>query len=89
MIDLITLILNDSRYCTDNTEKWYDWSKRVATVVLPMLNQKKLKIENSDALISLRQFILALNPEVFKPFDDIILMFFDYPPVSIMTIYSF
>nr|XP_023020492.1 huntingtin [Leptinotarsa decemlineata] len=80
VLDLISLILEDSKYCTDNTEKWYDWSKRVFSVVLPRLKQNKLKLDSSDALSSMRRFILALNPEVFKPFDEIIIMFFQDPP---------
>ncbi|XP_056637539.1 huntingtin [Diorhabda sublineata] len=80
VLDLITLILEDSKYCTHNIEKWYDWSKRVFNVVLPMFKQNKLKLHDSNSLISMRRFILAMNPEVFKPFDEIIVMFFQEPP---------
>ncbi|CAG9829715.1 unnamed protein product [Diabrotica balteata] len=80
VLDLITLILEDSKYCTHNTEKWYEWSKRVFHVVLPMLKQNKLKLDDSESLAAMRRFILAMNPEVFKPFDEIIVMFFQDPP---------
>lgn len=80
VLNLITLILEDSKYCTHNIEKWYDWSKRVFNVILPMFKQNKLKLDESNALTSMRRFILATNPEVFKPFDEIIIMFFQEPP---------
>ncbi|CAH1155948.1 unnamed protein product [Phaedon cochleariae] len=80
VLDLVTLILEDSKYCTDNTEKWLEWSKRVFGVVLPLLKQNKLQLDHPDALSSMRRFVLALNPEVFKPFDAIIIMFFQEPP---------
>ncbi|KAJ8959892.1 hypothetical protein NQ318_011628 [Aromia moschata] len=80
VINLITLILEDSKYCTDNTEKWEGWSRQVLGVVLPMLKQNKIRLDDSEAFVAMRRFILALNPNVFKPFDDIIIMFFQEPP---------
>uniref|UniRef100_A0A6P7F8J4 Huntingtin-like n=1 Tax=Diabrotica virgifera virgifera TaxID=50390 RepID=A0A6P7F8J4_DIAVI len=91
VLDLITLILEDSKYCTHNTEKWYEWSKRVFHVVLPMLKQNKLKLDDPESLAAMRRFILAMNPEVFKPFDEIIVMFFQDPPsldTNLTTFYN-
>lgn len=88
VLDLITLILEDSKYCTHNTEKWHEWSKRVFQVVLPMFKQNKLMIDDSEALVAMRRFILAMNPEVFKPFDEIIVMFFQELP-SVVSLLLF
>lgn len=89
VMDLITLILEDSKYCTDNSEKWFDWSKRVFAVVFPALKQNKLKLDQLETLISLKRLILTIHPDVFKPFDEIISTLFQDPPyhVSIVSHY--
>ncbi|CAH2020477.1 unnamed protein product, partial [Acanthoscelides obtectus] len=80
VMDLITLILEDSKYCIDNTEKWQDWSTRVFSVLLPLLKQNKLKMSNPEEFVALKGLIMALNPEVFHPFDEITVTFFQEPP---------
>ncbi|CAG9862370.1 unnamed protein product [Phyllotreta striolata] len=75
VLDLVSLILEES-----NIEKWYEWSNMVFQVILPMLKQNKLKLDNADALVAVKRFILALNPDVFKPYDQIIVMFFQELP---------
>nr|CAI5834824.1 unnamed protein product [Callosobruchus analis] len=82
VMNLITLILEDSKYCIDNTEKWQDWSSRVFSVLLPLLKQNKLKLNDSEEFVALKSLIMALNPEVFQPFDEIILTFFQEPPLE-------
>ncbi|KAJ8914559.1 hypothetical protein NQ315_010023 [Exocentrus adspersus] len=81
ILSLLTLILEDSKYCIDNTEKWLGWSRQVLSVVLPMLKQNKIRLDDSDGFIAMRRFILALKPNVFKPFDEFIVMLFQEPAV--------
>lgn len=88
VMDLITLILEDSKYCTDNSEKWFEWSKRVFAVVFPIMKQNKLKLENLETLVAMKKLILTLNPEVFKPFDDVIATLFQDPPYMVGTFYK-
>lgn len=83
VMDLITVILEDSKYCTDNSEKWFEWSKRVFAVVFPIMKQNKLKLENLETLVAMKKLILTLNPEVFKPFDDVIATLFQDPPYMV------
>lgn len=83
VMDLITLILEDSKFCTDNSEKWFDWSKRVFAVVFPVLRQNKLKLENLETLVAMKRLILMLHSEVFKPFDEILGSLFQDPPYPV------
>lgn len=83
VIHLLTLILNESKYCNDNSDKWLKWSKQVADVFLPMLKQNKIVINNKTALTSIRKLIYVLNPTVFKPINEILLILFDEPPYKV------
>lgn len=83
VVSLLILILEDSKYCVDNTEKWLGWSKQVLRVVFPMLKENKIRLDTSDDFVTMRKFILSLEPNVFKPFDEIIVMFFQEPPVLV------
>lgn len=85
VMDLITLILEDSKYCTENSEKWFEWSRIVFAVVFPVLKQNKLKIESIQALIAMKKLILTLHPDVFKPFDEIIRTIFEDPPYCVCS----
>lgn len=87
VVSLLTLILEDSKYCADNTEKWLGWSKQVLRIVLPMLKENKIRLDNSDDFVTVRKFILSLDPNVFKPFDEIIVMFFQEPPM-LVSVYN-
>ncbi|XP_063922689.1 huntingtin isoform X2 [Zophobas morio] len=75
VIDLIVLILDDSKYC-NNSEKWLRWSTQVVDVVLPMLRQNKIRLDDIQSLISLRKLLFVLEPSVFDPVDAVILMVF-------------
>lgn len=83
VIDLVTLVLDDSKYCTDDTEKWLRWSGQVVNVFLQMLRQDKIRINDRETFISLKKFIFALNPNVFRPADDVIVMLFQTPPLIV------
>lgn len=83
VIDLFVLILNESKYCTDNTEKWLKWSKQVTDTFLPALSENKILLDNIDALLTVRKLIFVLNPSVFKPINDILIMMFQKPPSNV------
>lgn len=89
VMDLITLILEDSKFCTDNSEKWFEWSKRVFSVVFPVLRQNKLKLENLETLVAMKRLILTLHTDVFKPFDEVLSTLFQDPPypVSVLPVF--
>ncbi|KAK4875471.1 hypothetical protein RN001_011893 [Aquatica leii] len=80
VIHLLTLILNESKYCNDNTDKWYKWSRQVADVFLPMFKQNKIVINNKSSLTCVRKLVYVLNPSVFKPLNEILFILFDEPP---------
>ncbi|XP_050315238.1 huntingtin-like [Anthonomus grandis grandis] len=82
VIDLVTLVLEDSKYCTDDTDKWLRWSGQVANIFLHMLKLNKIRIDDRNSFVSLRKFIFALNPNVFKPLDDVVIMIFREAPTS-------
>uniref|UniRef100_A0AAR5QD03 Huntingtin n=1 Tax=Dendroctonus ponderosae TaxID=77166 RepID=A0AAR5QD03_DENPD len=79
VIDLVTIILEESKYCTDDTEKWLRLSEQVGNVLLHALQQDKIRISEEETVISLRKLIAALNPNVFKDMDDVIMMLFQDP----------
>lgn len=87
VIDLIVLILDDSRYCSDNPEKWLRWSQQIFHAILPMLKQNRLRLDNIDAFIALRKLIFALNPNVFVPIDGVLLLLFQEPLVEVLYYY--
>lgn len=88
VIHLLTTILNESKYCTDNSDKWLRWSKQVTDIFLPMLKQNKISINNKAALTSLRKLVFILNPSVFKPLNDVLIILFDDPPYKVRLIHK-
>lgn len=83
VIRLVTVILEDSKYCTDDTEKWLRWSGQVSMVFLNLLRQDKIRIETFESFVCLRKFVFALNPNVFRPIDEVIVMLFQSPPLIV------
>lgn len=83
VIRLVTVILEDSKYCTDDTEKWLRWSGQVSVVFLNLLRQDKIRIETFESFVCLRKFVFALNPNVFRPVDEVIVMLFQSPPLMV------
>lgn len=86
VIDLITLILDDSKYCI-NPEKWSRWSSQVVNAIVPMLRQNRIKLDSSQAFVSLRKLIFVLEPSALKPVDGIILLLFQDPLTSVSSFY--
>lgn len=80
VMDLITLILEDSKFCTDDSEKWYEWSKTVFSAILPTFKQNKVHLDRPELFTAMKRLLYSLNPEVFHPYDDIIMVFFQEPP---------
>lgn len=83
VIELLVLILNESKFCTDNTEKWLKWSQQVADVFLPNLNDNKIRLDTIEALTTIRKLIFVLNPSVFKPINEVLIMSFQKPPTNV------
>lgn len=83
VIDLIVTILNESKYCNDNSEKWHRWSKQVADVFLPMLKRNKIAFDDSKSLLAVRRLVYVLNPSIFKPINDVLIILFDEPPTKV------
>lgn len=80
VIYFITIILEDSKYCSDNPDKWLRWSQQVVNVMFPLLRQNKIRLDDMESFISFRKFIYSLNPLVFKPIDSVVKMLFQEPP---------
>lgn len=83
VIDLITVILEDSKYCSDNHEKWLRWSQQVFKAVFTLLKQNKIRLDDATSFASFRKFIFALNPQVFTTVDDFVKMLFDEQPQDV------
>lgn len=83
IIELLVLILNESKFCTDNTEKWLKWSQQVADIFLPNLNDNKIRLDTIESLTTIRKLIFVLNPSVFKPINDVLIMSFQNPPTNV------
>lgn len=86
VIDLIALILDDSKYCS-NSEKWLRWSNQVIDVVLPMLKQNKIRLDNIEAWVSLRKLVFVLEPSVFEPIDNVLLLLFQEPLIYVSIVF--
>lgn len=82
VIELVVTILNESKYCNDNSEKWHRWSKQVADVFLPMLKRNRIAVDDSASLMAVRRLVSVLNPSIFKPLNDVLIMLFDEPPAG-------
>lgn len=85
VIDLLVLILNESKYCADNAEKWLKWSRQVADVFLPGLSENKIRLDSAEALVTVRKLVFVLNPNVFKPINEVLAMLFQTPPSSVCS----
>lgn len=79
ILELIVLILDDSKYCSD-TDKWFRWSQNVFNSFLTVLNGNKYRLDTIESFNSLRKLIFALHPNVFRPVDDILILLFQEPP---------
>lgn len=84
VIDLVTIILEESKYCTDDTEKWLRLSEQVGSILLHALEQDKIRISEVDTFVSLRKLFSALNPCVFGAMDEVILMLFQDPRLLVI-----
>ncbi|XP_060528068.1 huntingtin [Cylas formicarius] len=80
VVKLITLILEDSKYCIDDPTKWFRWSGQAVQVFLQCLKVDKMKLDDADAFHTLWNFVLALHPKVFESVGDIVVMIFQSPP---------
>jgi huntingtin len=89
VIDLIVLILDDSKYCSNDPEKWSRWSTQVINVVLPMLRQNKIRLDSAEALVSLRKLMFVLEPSVFQPVDSVLLLLFQEPLTHVLCPFLF
>lgn len=85
IIDLIALILDDSKYCSD-TDKWLRWSQSVFNSFLSVLNGNRYRLDSMESLNSLRKLIFAFNPNVFRPIDNILILLFQEPPSIVSNI---
>lgn len=87
VVELLVLILNDCKYC-DSSDKWLRWSKQVVDVLLPMLKMNKIRLDNVKAFVSLRKLIFTLNPNAFKPVNEVLVLMFQKPP-NFVSCFSF
>ncbi|KAK9879932.1 hypothetical protein WA026_008441 [Henosepilachna vigintioctopunctata] len=79
VVELIILILDDSKYCCD-TDKWLRWSREVLNSFMTSLKTNKYRLDNIDSLNAARKLIFSLNPQVMHDIDDMILLLFQEPP---------
>lgn len=80
VIELVTLVINDSKFCTDNTEKWERWSQQVVEAFLPMMRTNKIRLDDITAFKAVRNLIFVLNPAVFRPINDVLVIIFQELP---------
>lgn len=80
VVELLILIVEDSKFCTDDTEKWLRWSKSVVDVFLPMLKSNRIRLDDVEMFRVVRRLFFVLNPEVFRPINDVLVMVFQDLP---------
>lgn len=82
VIQLLALVVNESKYCNDNGERWNRWSKQIAEILLPVLAQNRVRLENADSQIAVYNLIVSLNSIVFKPISGVLKVLFSEPPLK-------
>lgn len=80
VIDLLALVVHESKYCNDNGERWNRWSKQIADIILPMMKQSRMRLECHESQIAIQNLIFVLNPIVFKPINAALIVLFCEPP---------
>lgn len=80
VMQLLALVVNESKYCNDNGERWARWSRQIADIILPLLSQSRLRLETGEAQIAMQSLVFVLNPIVFKPINKVL-------QVSVLVIY--
>ncbi|CAH0556043.1 unnamed protein product [Brassicogethes aeneus] len=82
VVDLLVLILEDSRYCSDDPDKWQRWSEQIGNAAFAMLKSNRLRLDCPGSFSSLRKLVFSLNTNVFQPVDGFILMLYEEPPID-------
>ncbi|XP_022909585.2 huntingtin [Onthophagus taurus] len=81
VIVLLTLILNDSKYC-ENSDKWHRWSKQVFDVFLTMLKHNKIRLNDGKTIEAIMKLLLVMNPGVFKNINEILVCLYQKCPLN-------
>lgn len=82
VIQLLALVVNESKYCNDNGERWNRWSKQIAEILLPVLGQHRVKMESPKSQTAVYNLVVSLNPMVFKPITEVLKVLFSEPPMK-------
>ncbi|CAH0556044.1 unnamed protein product [Brassicogethes aeneus] len=61
VVDLLVLILEDSRYCSDDPDKWQRWSEQIGNAAFAMLKSNRLRLDCPGSFSSLRKLIENLS----------------------------
>lgn len=80
ILELLALVVNESKYCNDNGERWVRWSKQIADIILPTMAKLKVRLESHNCQIALQKLFFVLNPVVFKPINAVLKVLFSEPP---------
>lgn len=86
VIKLLVLVVNESKYFNDNGERWIRWSRQIADIILPMMKQARMRLECYESQMVVQSLLFVLNPVVFKPINQILLVLFSEPPHDDATI---
>lgn len=86
VIKLLALVVNESKYCNDNGERWIRWSRQIADIILPMMKQSRMRLECHESQVALQSLLFVLNPVVFKPITQVLIVLLSEPPHGDSTI---
>ncbi|XP_063237175.1 huntingtin isoform X2 [Bacillus rossius redtenbacheri] len=80
VLELLGVVLGESRQGCDWEERWRRWSRQAADALLPLLARGRVRLEQRGAQLALHRLLGAASPCVFRPADPLLRVLFAEPP---------
>nr|CAD7394386.1 unnamed protein product [Timema cristinae] len=72
VLELLGLVLSESRQGCDWEERWRRWSRQVMDTLLPLLAKGRVRLESRVAQLALHRLLAAASPCVLRPVDPLL-----------------
>nr|CAD7204343.1 unnamed protein product [Timema douglasi] len=72
VLELLGLVLAESRQGCDWEERWRRWSRQVMDTLLPLLAKGRVRLESRVAQLALHRLLAAASPCVLRPVDPLL-----------------
>nr|CAD7591330.1 unnamed protein product [Timema genevievae] len=72
VLELLGLVLSESRQGCDWEERWRRWSRQVMDTLLPLLAKGRVQLESRAAQLALHRLLAAASPCVLRPVDPLL-----------------